>query len=74
MVFNYLRTYIKMNTFSICLYVMHFFKDERPEGRLANPRGPHTTGVEAREQIPDGIAHLRKKATAPLDEVSNMYA
>ena len=74
MVFNYLRTYIKMNTFSICLYVMHFFKDERPEGWLANPRGPHTTGVEAREQIPDRIAQLREKATAPLDEVSNMYA
>ena len=39
---------------------------------LINPRRPNTTGAaaEASEQIPDDIAQLREKETAPLEEVS----
>ena len=37
---------------------------------LINPRRPNTTRAEASEQIPDDIAQLREKETAPLKEVS----
>ena len=37
---------------------------------LINPRQPNTTRPEASEQIPDDIAQLREKETAPLKEVS----
>ena len=41
-----------------------------PLNNLTNPRGHNTTRAEASEHIPDGIAQIREKVTAPLQEVS----
>ena len=41
-----------------------------PLNSLTNPRGPNAVGAGNSEQIPDGIAQIREKVTAPLEEVS----
>lgn len=41
-----------------------------PLNSLTNPRGPNAVGARANEKIPDGIAQIREKVTAPLEEVS----